>query len=1141
MTKYADIITVQDAEYFLPVFDITKEHENYWKQFVPTPQFYELLESALEVVSSAQPGKRKSLWVQGTFGTGKSHASSVIRHLLCDDWASVADYVNRRLVEMPEMAARLEQLRNGKRFFPVVLKGVQGGVHNTRTFELVLTRTIKDALHSLRDGKGIVVNSDFEKAIQSIENNPLLKLEEILPHQPKLKAIAKGKAEIIKRLESHDIELYLALEEALANYDIHLTTGNLKQWLSEVEKKIREKGIADGLLILWDEFSSVMENTNNGILNHIQSIAELSMTQNIYLFLISHRVFNAHGIKDEEVRKISDRFDILKYKMETNTTFRLMAAALKVLDETERVRLFEPRIAASQKLISYLTDNESKEAVKDIGSLFPMHPYTASLCSSLSNQIGSANRSVFEFINAEKGGFLGFVRDTDAVENDPLLTADWLWDFFMESFENDSAKYSVVTDTYNSRLSTVKVRGENYLKVFKGILLLNALRNISSIERVQPSQDNITRLFSGEAWSVEVETILDWFNQNQIIQKDPLDNFVIEFSALPLREVTEEKRRQSSQISNAEKPDAIKALSLENNAKEQIARILGPDELLRKSELSWLAACYDETKLNAYLKQAFHSGSSLHVALLLSVNEQEQFAAVEKLRKLTVDEKFADAVFVSLAAVLDNDGMQWERLVGYLAMQQVAQRHSLQEQADSNKKKVTQLLEAWALRIKGGNATVYFRGTEHSTTCGSLAKYMNEQVSHQIFTAGVETLSALRAAPMTFWKEQISKKAAEIMLSKQTRDMAEAEFRGQWLPAKHIFRDENGEHVVDDKMQIKVTADANHPLVQVQKKVDELIERARERRPGSFNLGTALQPLTEVPFGLYGTYPNMALLGFALRKYLGEFNNDDVGTTVSAEDLRDKVEDIFKFWRKENATPGNSLNVRFGTKAERDLRDMLVRLFDLTKIPETPELTSIKNVKWGIIKYCDIKAGKPLWSLKYADVHGAALRGVIGIVGLIDTEEIAQEKVGELLAALRESEYDILELVRKNDTYQRGFAAFVKSVENVQIKDEWMGELFAFLPCALQGSVGMWKEQEVREKVKDFFIRKINPQPESVTPSVAPQPPTQLPAPQPLPEKIEVARKKIQVASNIEKMRATLELVLEKFPASAEVIESNIE
>ena len=119
--KYSDFITLQD--YFHPVFNLQNEASGYWEKFIPTSQFNTLLEKTLDAVSSNLPASRKSIWVQGTFGTGKSHAGAVIKHLLCDETNDISEYISCR-IENPNLRNRLTALRNNKRYFPVVLSGV---------------------------------------------------------------------------------------------------------------------------------------------------------------------------------------------------------------------------------------------------------------------------------------------------------------------------------------------------------------------------------------------------------------------------------------------------------------------------------------------------------------------------------------------------------------------------------------------------------------------------------------------------------------------------------------------------------------------------------------------------------------------------------------------------------------------------------------------------------------------------------------------------------------------------------------------------------------------------------------------------------------------------------------------------------
>ena len=137
--KYSEIIGLQ--EYFHPVFNIENETFNYWKQFIPNDQFYEVLRKTLSAIDTSEPSLRKSIWIQGTFGTGKSHAASVIKHLLYDDYAEVENYIDQN-IDDSSLKSKLKNYRSNNKLMPIVLKGL-GSISDSRTFALQIEKAVR--------------------------------------------------------------------------------------------------------------------------------------------------------------------------------------------------------------------------------------------------------------------------------------------------------------------------------------------------------------------------------------------------------------------------------------------------------------------------------------------------------------------------------------------------------------------------------------------------------------------------------------------------------------------------------------------------------------------------------------------------------------------------------------------------------------------------------------------------------------------------------------------------------------------------------------------------------------------------------------------------------------------------------------
>jgi hypothetical protein len=1005
--------------------------------------------------------------VQGTFGTGKSHAGAVVKHLLCDDMSEITDYINSR-IDNPNLKMRLASLRNGKRYFPVVLSGVEGA-YNSHTFALTLERTIKETLRKV--GHQISVNSDFERAIELIEKNEVLDLGKIIHNVPELQIIAKTKESVVKKLKASDIELYLVLENALQKYNVQLSSQDIIRWLSEVETEIKDKGIADGLLIFWDEFTSVMDTISSGLINTLQKIAELSEKQNIYLYLISHRVPMASGEKGKDITKMNDRFHIIQYKMEAITTYHIMAATLKKFDadvdgaSVSYDVMRDMKMHKFDELISYLTDNDSQQSKEDVKNLFPLHPYTAFLCSSLADHIGSANRSVFNFMYDSDNGFLSFLSDENAYNENRLLTADCLWDFFLETFSADSIKYGMVTETYHSHIRNIETNEVSYAKVFKGILLLNAMRSIFEKEQVLPSSKNIKYLFSNEDFDEEIDVILDYLDKKQIVQRDPADNFLIAFSSLPVNEINEEKKRVEAHYK-----DALAILDFNSNQKQNIKKYFD-DTLIRVGKCCFLASA-EEYLVKSRLDKEFRDETySVRIALFFAISEQERYSMLDFANRLSNDNAFQDTIFIVFNEVFDNDEQQKLKFIQYVASYQVAARHNSPEQAQTNQKNANSIVSNWTNRLlKQGNYILFFNGQENIGTTSSIAQYINQNIGFKIFSSGIEIMPSMRQKPMTFYKQQNSQKSAEVMLCAIDRDDAERKFNSQYTPAKFLFKDDNDDYIVEQNLQLKPDISNSHPLILVQQRVDELLAKAKLQYTGVFNLGTILYPLTKAPFGLYSNIPNVALLAFALRKYQNELYNAEVGVPITPDNLRDKVVDLFKHW--EGAKNENKLRVRFGSKEEKDLKEDLIKIFDLQNVPEV-DLTSFDGVRWGIRAYCK---KYPLWSLKYSDSSSDILNKAIDlIVDITQKGDITAEQIKKVNKIIHEQKFDLQKLLLNPTAFESGFKKFINEIDATIADNNWWDDLRNNL-LQMPSEIGFWKETDVENRVLRFVNEKNKPQ-----------------------------------------------------------------
>ena len=190
------------------------------------------------------------------------------------------------------------------------------------------------------------------------------------------------------------------------------------------------------MIIFWDEFTSVMDTLKSDRINVLQNIAEKSQNNNVFLYLISHRTESSSlDTKGKDITKMSDRYDSVDYQMDEISTYLILRHTFTIPDSSKlAMTAWEVAKKLDVTLYDYLCESSSTEEKEHIHNLFPLHPYTAFLCSKMSNIMGSANRSVLKFMNDEQNGFKGFIGDENNYEQKMMLTADWLWDFFYSDF-----------------------------------------------------------------------------------------------------------------------------------------------------------------------------------------------------------------------------------------------------------------------------------------------------------------------------------------------------------------------------------------------------------------------------------------------------------------------------------------------------------------------------------------------------------------------------------------------------------------------------------------------------------------------------------------------------------------------------------
>ena len=852
-TTYNDIIVKRSGR---AAYSIEEEKGNQWTTFIPNEQFNSVLRTVLKSVRGNDIDSHKSFWIRGTYGTGKSHAVAVITHLLCDPVRDIQSWVDDeyRGEKYKAIREQIYSLRRLKRLFPVKIEGLRDMSH-VSDLPLVLQSAVVKALDE--DMIEMVVDTDYDELIKHIDSNPVI-WDDLISRASDLRSIAPTRDKLKHKLEGKDMSTFQKAKNALrnANINIVLSQDNAASWLVEVQEKLRAETEYRGLLILWDEFTDVMSDTIGiSVLKALQTIAQKFANEenDSFLFLISHpSAFDK--LSNEETKQTDGRYHRMMYNMEPVSAFKIMSRKFKIIDEERHHSMRNFFYSRNSQLLDLYTQtsNDPVETKEDLLSLFPLHPATANLATHYATVVGSSSRSVFEFIGQNEA-MESFLSSEEAFANRHTVTADYLWDFVLKVFQDDVVNYGAVTERFNTYRLHVQEHGKAAYAIFKGTLLLNAFNNIAgdnNNDLVTPTEENIHNLFVGTQYENEIDEVLDWFNEQGIIQRAPGGIFSVQFSALPSHEIEE--------LKESLKNDEFKYMSDILNFGETGKTYFDKkylQKIIRPYSFRFFSKITNDSLLKDQIKKAKREtrGSELFLALLFSKNNSEiaqlrQFAQNLSDASSSGDKDLKDIIFIVFDTPFGDK--EYCRFIEYMANYKAAQSHNYLDQVNVHRGHAEAMIKEWMQTAQRGNATIYVNGQWQPLSIKHLSSALNNVIAPMVFPCGPDAVEILRTkAPNTFWKPQVSKEIIRSFIFYMTKGEL-SQLAGQMRPVQYLIQD-----VLDENFEWKEDMPRAHPFRMVFDFIQDKIKYADKSQ--LFNFVEKFDELRKPPYGLSGNYASI--------------------------------------------------------------------------------------------------------------------------------------------------------------------------------------------------------------------------------------------------------------------------------------------
>lgn len=531
--SYRDYFDI-DPEYF-PQVDkrIIDTVPDLWKKFYPHPSFVSLIKATVDVLKRKQ---KLSIWVDGAYGTGKSHAVLTLKKLIEATEKETKAYFEKYELDNFLYKDLMAQKNSGK----ILVCHRYGSSDINSDVELIV---------ALQEGieKALADNGIENKANISLKKS-LIRYFENEENKQSFNIFAAGSykdvlggdmaEDILEKLKNYEEDALRALISKIFKVktvkgSFSMNTGELCDWIREVI----EKNKLYNLIFIWDEFSEYFEN-NVHHLTGFQQITELSATAPFCLMIVTHKAEGYFSDGDPDKKKILDRFvPPVHISLPENIAFALMHEAMKVTDDEELASKWQKNKGSLDKRTM-----NSRSAVKskigltdsDLSNVLPIHPYAALLLQHISIYYTSTARSMFNFIKNDEGddvkAFQWFIDNYDFSSQNPFITIDMLWSFFYESGQDKLATgIKEVLSCYTPKLNKDLMEDEK--RVLKTILLLQAVsdRMTGNRDIFLPNDKNIGLAFEGTDLEFPARNIAKKLLNDRVVTRTPLTGDVFSY------------------------------------------------------------------------------------------------------------------------------------------------------------------------------------------------------------------------------------------------------------------------------------------------------------------------------------------------------------------------------------------------------------------------------------------------------------------------------------------------------------------------------------------------------------------------------------------------------------------------------------
>lgn len=1069
--KYDSYLQINPS--FESVVDLAADerNSNLWREYIVGDDMEKLMEYLCQTLNYEAPDSRRSLWIHGSYGTGKSYAAILIKHLLEEKQDVVSEYL--------QSSMKLSKFHN--RFIAARKKGEhlviwKYGCTGIRTGEHLLVEIEFAIRERLREKFGDAADygsTSLQDAVKAQLANRNINWENVFDSS--ILSENYGSLEQVRHaVESGDLKATKAVAEIIRanHWGLIDNVDTFKKWIEEIiAANHLEKS---GIFFIWDEFTDYIRYGDDQVI--LQQLSEFCKEQPLFMCFIVHKDSSWVDVMgNAKYQQITHRFHEVEFHVSADAAFDLIAGSISIRNGMKEHWSEERQVPISniKRFLPDIAGLDDRVSEK-IADYCPMHPMTVKLLSRVAESFAASQRTMFRFmkdITAEDSGFVGYIAKYGPQDQFNWLTPDWLWDYFFtqeSDFHDKDTKVPEYIRHYEESRHLVE-NDESAICVFKTAMLLMAImstaKGIGTQYRagtISATVECLENCLAGVITKAKISDYLATFSDSKILMCDELANGTIRLQ-LPFR-LGGADDFQPRYDMNDKKYTRYQMFSKDGKIAAQFEKMASVSDAL-SHRLKIAICCAETTSIEKRLREVTDELDKYPYKLgilFVSVKDEAQALSIQQSLATKAADLKEKRLTIALVRTPFTDEMRKSWLTS-ITKAEMARESGHSGDANRYETEATTIVTRWAsAATSGSKITAWFgevQNTDNIFGTANLRKNVQKLVLESVFPYAPETIVATETA-----YKSCNDGAPLAGIQRATKNSQLMSVLGtlKQMSVEDVYK-------IDELAGISGSTAAAS--------VAALAEFIKERMESGSKviLDDLWRELQQPPFGYYNSIACGVLLGFVFSCYKDtgfSWTDSTQGTFVLDENHLKTM--VYRICRGEMSTDYLSE----GSRTWQNFRDYLKRIFKLTDGQVANEIEGMRSVR-----ECVTAAGAPFWVLKYLqdDEYGGveskniACSIVDNIQVFISQDGNTDDAMstalqllnsrGKLRERLMKAFHDKAVMARAFNSFLFDASPELKAVsEQLSIQPQ---DLCDKVFRVMQNAIYTWTEDQVRDKLAD--------------------------------------------------------------------------